>query len=179
MIKCWQIFIFALSVLWGETDSMSLWTGYDSEVGERGLKLSGGEKQRVAIARTILKNPRIILLDEVSKSFAKGLWLGCVWDSIHACFLTSHAGHICFRQSNGAQHSGFSCQSVCQPHHPRRGAQVSLFYYSSGCFHDSVRCFYLACCFIISRPRDIQQSFCQRIVSPNSRPYPQDNITYW
>lgn len=35
-------------------------------MGERGLKLSGGEKQRVAIARTILKGPRIILLDEVS-----------------------------------------------------------------------------------------------------------------
>lgn len=34
-------------------------------MGERGLKLSGGEKQRVAIARTILKGPRIILLDEV------------------------------------------------------------------------------------------------------------------
>ena len=34
-------------------------------VGERGLKLSGGEKQRVAIARTILKNPTIVLLDEV------------------------------------------------------------------------------------------------------------------
>ena len=40
--------------------------GYSSRVGERGLKLSGGEKQRVAIARTILKDPRIILLDEAT-----------------------------------------------------------------------------------------------------------------
>jgi ABC-type transport system involved in Fe-S cluster assembly fused permease/ATPase subunit len=40
--------------------------GYGTKVGERGLRLSGGEKQRVAIARTILKDPRIIMLDEAT-----------------------------------------------------------------------------------------------------------------
>ncbi len=42
--------------------------GYDTSVGERGLKLSGGEKQRVAIARTILKNPAILILDEATSA---------------------------------------------------------------------------------------------------------------
>ena len=47
---------------------MTLPQGYDSLVGERGLKLSGGEKQRVAIARTILKNPPILMLDEATSA---------------------------------------------------------------------------------------------------------------
>jgi ATP-binding cassette subfamily B protein len=47
---------------------MSLPDGYKTSVGERGLKLSGGEKQRVAIARTLLKNPSVLIFDEATSA---------------------------------------------------------------------------------------------------------------
>ena len=46
--------------------------GYNTRVGERGLKLSGGEKQRVAIARTVLKNPKILIFDEATSALDTG-----------------------------------------------------------------------------------------------------------
>ncbi|XP_042334682.1 iron-sulfur clusters transporter ABCB7, mitochondrial [Sceloporus undulatus] len=61
--------VYAVAKLAGIHDAiLRMPNGYDTQVGERGLKLSGGEKQRIAIARAILKNPSIILYDEATSS---------------------------------------------------------------------------------------------------------------
>ncbi|XP_065584839.1 iron-sulfur clusters transporter ABCB7, mitochondrial-like isoform X2 [Artemia franciscana] len=61
--------VFAAARMAGIHDSVISWPkGYDTEVGERGLKLSGGEKQRVSIARAILKSSPILIFDEATSS---------------------------------------------------------------------------------------------------------------
>ncbi|KAM8752809.1 iron-sulfur clusters transporter ABCB7, mitochondrial isoform 2-T2 [Rhynchonycteris naso] len=61
--------VYAVAKLAGLHDAiLRMPCGYDTQVGERGLKLSGGEKQRVAIARAILKDPPVILYDEATSS---------------------------------------------------------------------------------------------------------------
>ncbi|XP_024411045.1 iron-sulfur clusters transporter ABCB7, mitochondrial [Desmodus rotundus] len=78
--------VYAVAKLAGLHDAiLRMPRGYDTQVGERGLKLSGGEKQRVAIARAILKDPPVILYDEATSSLdsiTEEIILGAMRDAV-------------------------------------------------------------------------------------------------
>lgn len=75
--------------------------GWDTLVGDRGLKLSGGEKQRVSIARCLLKDPPFVLLDEATSALGKPM-------TYLSCFVRS----ICFNESSSSSHRLFYLSQI-------------------------------------------------------------------
>lgn len=98
--------------------------GYETVVGERGLMLSGGEKQRVALARTILKNPRILMFDEATSALDSG-----TEQSILAALQKLGAGRttlfVAHRLTTAAQCDQVRVFTQPQSMHPPRGKFLS------------------------------------------------------
>ena len=84
--------------------------GYDTVVGERGLMLSGGEKQRVALARTILKGPKILLFDEATSALDSSTEQG-ILDTLQRLGQGRTTLFVAHRLSTAAR-----CDQVTQPH---------------------------------------------------------------
>lgn len=127
--------------------------GYDTMVGERGLMLSGGEKQRVALARTILKGPRVLLFDEATSALDSSTEQG-ILDTLqrlgqgrttlfvaHRLSTAARCDQVCSCSGNldlcvggAAHHRGLGYCSLMRPSMCQRTAAVDLGMYSGhGC----------------------------------------------
>ena len=81
---------------------MQLEKGYETIVGERGYRLSGGEKQRISIARVLLKKPRLLILDEAT-SHLDALTAARVWQALD-CFMAGRTTIIISHQRANLAH---------------------------------------------------------------------------
>jgi ABC-type multidrug transport system fused ATPase/permease subunit len=93
---------------------LNLPMGYDTVVGERGLKLSGGEKQRIALARALLKNPRVLVFDEVTSALDSHTERN-VMGSLQAAAKGRTSLFVAHRLSTAAACDVIAVLEVCHP----------------------------------------------------------------